>query len=534
MCRPSRRVHLFGPVLLLAIFCQPGASQYGPMRQSTYPVFNSPGVRVDPGRYLTFPFWVRADLRRAYLTGNLQAQGWIRVLIYKDQRLIYDSGQRRRLVLNLQLLEPGNYALVLSNNFPISGPKVVWGFVNLLCEEGEDRVEAERQPAVDRYRVAQEVLTRLYHALQTVEREEGTKRLPSPPRLSISSEGRINGSAAIGSDSVWINWESFEVADTLGGGKLDALAGVLGHELAHLYLRHSTGGRNSSLWDELMGSSTLGRTQEQEADRLGVRLACLAGFNPEGTSLWMRSVIERYGASGLRPTHAQADDRIASFEQEARTCPDLRASNPPTTQGAPSPEVNPALPRKSIEEMLESETETEAEGRPKMQRKGQEATAKSEANSEPGERPKLLRRNQETATESKSTRTDPEGPPKLRHKRPETIPETTATSDAGDQSQATSSNPSKSSHGTAPLRIISKEQPEYTEEARRRGIKGTVILSAVFTLDGQVTDIRVIRSLPYGLTEQAIEAAKRIRFEPAIRDGEPMSIRTKIEFDFKP
>jgi TonB family protein len=80
--------------------------------------------------------------------------------------------------------------------------------------------------------------------------------------------------------------------------------------------------------------------------------------------------------------------------------------------------------------------------------------------------------------------------------------------------------------------ILYKERARYTEEARRNLLQGTVVLSVLFGADGQIHDIRTLKGLPYGLTENAIEAAKRIRFQPAIRYGKPASVRTVLEFNF--
>jgi TonB family protein len=87
---------------------------------------------------------------------------------------------------------------------------------------------------------------------------------------------------------------------------------------------------------------------------------------------------------------------------------------------------------------------------------------------------------------------------------------------------------------TANLRptILYTEKPRYTEEARQNKIQGTVVLSVVFSADGRITNIRVVRSLPDGLTENAIGAARRIRFNPAVRNGVPVSVRTNLEFSF--
>lgn len=80
--------------------------------------------------------------------------------------------------------------------------------------------------------------------------------------------------------------------------------------------------------------------------------------------------------------------------------------------------------------------------------------------------------------------------------------------------------------------ILYKEKAKYTEEARRNQVQGTVVLSVVFGADGRIREIRTIRALPHGLTETAIQAAQLIRFNPAIKDGRPVSVRANLEFNF--
>ncbi len=81
-------------------------------------------------------------------------------------------------------------------------------------------------------------------------------------------------------------------------------------------------------------------------------------------------------------------------------------------------------------------------------------------------------------------------------------------------------------------RVLSKPEPQYTEEARKNQITGTVVLRAVFTSGGQVTNIRSVSGLPYGLTERAIAAARQIRFSPAMKDGRPVSMYIQLEYNF--
>jgi len=87
---------------------------------------------------------------------------------------------------------------------------------------------------------------------------------------------------------------------------------------------------------------------------------------------------------------------------------------------------------------------------------------------------------------------------------------------------------------TATLRpnILYREKASYTDEARKAGVGGSVVLNIVFGEEGVIRNIRVIRGLPFGLTEQAIIATKKIRFEPAYKNGEPVSVRGNLEFTF--
>jgi TonB family protein len=87
-------------------------------------------------------------------------------------------------------------------------------------------------------------------------------------------------------------------------------------------------------------------------------------------------------------------------------------------------------------------------------------------------------------------------------------------------------------NGVGRIVILYKEKARYTEEARQNKVQGTVVLSAVFTSDGRVTQVRVIRGLPDGLTEKAIEAAQKIKFQPATKSGVAVTVRGQLEFTF--
>jgi TonB family protein len=81
-------------------------------------------------------------------------------------------------------------------------------------------------------------------------------------------------------------------------------------------------------------------------------------------------------------------------------------------------------------------------------------------------------------------------------------------------------------------RVIAKPEPQYTEEARRNAVTGSVVLRVVFSRSGEVTNIRAVQSLPFGLTERAIAAARLIRFRPATREGRPVNVYMQLEYNF--
>jgi TonB family protein len=82
------------------------------------------------------------------------------------------------------------------------------------------------------------------------------------------------------------------------------------------------------------------------------------------------------------------------------------------------------------------------------------------------------------------------------------------------------------------LRILSKPRPGYTHDAREGNVEGTVLLRVTFLASGQIGAVQTIKGLPDGLTEEAVAAARRITFEPAKRDGVPMSVTKNVEYSF--
>jgi TonB family protein len=75
-------------------------------------------------------------------------------------------------------------------------------------------------------------------------------------------------------------------------------------------------------------------------------------------------------------------------------------------------------------------------------------------------------------------------------------------------------------------------EPQYSEEARKARYQGTVVLEAIVRKDGTVDILRVVRSLGFGLDENAIQALKQWRFRPGTKGGLPVDVALNIEVNF--
>ncbi len=85
---------------------------------------------------------------------------------------------------------------------------------------------------------------------------------------------------------------------------------------------------------------------------------------------------------------------------------------------------------------------------------------------------------------------------------------------------------------TAPA-LLSKIEPEYSEEARKAKYQGTVLLYIEVDPSGRASNIRVARSLGLGLDEKAIEAVRKWKFKPGYKDGKPVTVAATIEVNFR-
>ena len=80
--------------------------------------------------------------------------------------------------------------------------------------------------------------------------------------------------------------------------------------------------------------------------------------------------------------------------------------------------------------------------------------------------------------------------------------------------------------------ITARPNAVYTREARRMGVQGVVVLKVLLASNGKLDRVRVVRRLPFGLTENAIRAACEIKFKPAMKAGKEVSQWVTLEYGF--
>lgn len=102
----------------------------------------------------------------------------------------------------------------------------------------------------------------------------------------------------------------------------------------------------------------------------------------------------------------------------------------------------------------------------------------------------------------------------------------------GEGGGGNSGPPPKVEAKTTPLQIISKPKATYTDAARTNNVQGSVRLKITLLASGAVGSITPVTRLPHGLTEQAIAAARQIRFKPKLINGVPQSVVVTFDYGF--
>jgi len=96
---------------------------------------------------------------------------------------------------------------------------------------------------------------------------------------------------------------------------------------------------------------------------------------------------------------------------------------------------------------------------------------------------------------------------------------------------ADTDKPSVTTVDTKPV-ALTRPTPRYTEAARAKGIQGSVLMRVLVGEDGYVKSVRVVRGLSDGLTEEAMNEARQIKFKPAMKEGKPVPFWIGLEISF--
>jgi protein TonB len=83
----------------------------------------------------------------------------------------------------------------------------------------------------------------------------------------------------------------------------------------------------------------------------------------------------------------------------------------------------------------------------------------------------------------------------------------------------------------API-VISRVDPQYPAIARENKIEGIVIVEAIVDREGRVRDVRVLKPLPFGLDQAAVDAVQQWIFKPATYQGQPVDVILNLTVSF--
>lgn len=86
--------------------------------------------------------------------------------------------------------------------------------------------------------------------------------------------------------------------------------------------------------------------------------------------------------------------------------------------------------------------------------------------------------------------------------------------------------------GLTSPRIVREVKPQYTSDAMRARVQGAVVMDAIVSAQGNVTNVRVTRSLDAQLDQQAVTALREWKFAPGTLDGKPVPVIVSVEMTF--
>jgi periplasmic protein TonB len=103
----------------------------------------------------------------------------------------------------------------------------------------------------------------------------------------------------------------------------------------------------------------------------------------------------------------------------------------------------------------------------------------------------------------------------------------------GGQLGGTGDKPMQVGGNVLPPEAITRVEPLYTDVARKAHVQGVVIIETIIDRNGNVTDARVLKGLPLGLEQSALDAIKRWKFHPGTFGGQPVPVIFRLTVNFK-
>ncbi len=104
--------------------------------------------------------------------------------------------------------------------------------------------------------------------------------------------------------------------------------------------------------------------------------------------------------------------------------------------------------------------------------------------------------------------------------------------DIADRLHSSSEGTIRGNGGLTKPRAIYAPDPEFTEQARKAKVQGTIVLTVTVDASGDVADVKVVKGLGSGLDEKAIEAVRTWKFKPGTEGGTPVKSEISVEVSF--
>ena len=100
------------------------------------------------------------------------------------------------------------------------------------------------------------------------------------------------------------------------------------------------------------------------------------------------------------------------------------------------------------------------------------------------------------------------------------------------EQQATAPERVRITDGVTKGELIKRVNPKYPKAARKRHIEGSVVMKGTITKDGVLNDLQVVSGDPL-LAQAALDAAKKWKYRPYLKDGQAVDVETQITVNFQ-